>query len=106
MGKGMLMENVVAQMLRRNGHRLYFYSKSDSMHRENHMEIDFLITENKKISPVEVKSGNYRSHSSLDKFRREFGGKLGAPYILYTKDVMEKDGIIHLPIYIWQCSCR
>lgn len=30
------------------------------------MEIDFLITENRKIAPNEVKSANYRAHSSLD----------------------------------------
>ena len=71
--EGMIMENIVAQMLRRNGHRLYFYSRSDLEHRENHMEIDFLITEGKKISPIEVKSANYRSHASLDKFRKKFG---------------------------------
>ena len=98
--EGMIMENVVAQMLKFNGHRLYFYSRSDSAERENHMEIDFLITEGKKISPIEVKSGNYRSHSSLDKFKRKFSGKIGTPYILYTKDVMQKDGIIHLPLYM------
>lgn len=98
--EGMIMENIVAQMLRRNGHRLYFYSRSDPDHRENHMEIDFLIAENKKISPVEVKSGNYRSHASLDKFRKKFSRKLGTSYILYTKDVMEKDGILHLPLYM------
>ena len=98
--EGMIMENIVAQMLRRNGHKLYFYSRSDSINRENHMEIDFLITESKKISPVEVKSGNYRSHSSLDKFRKKFSSKIGTSYILYTKDVMEKDGILHLPLYM------
>lgn len=98
--EGMIMENIVAQMLRRNGHRLYFYSRSDNLHRENHMEIDFLITVGKKISPIEVKSGNYRSHSSLDKFRQRFGAKIGTPYILYPKDVMEKDGIWHLPLYM------
>ncbi len=98
--EGMIMENIVAQMLRRNGHRLYFYSRSDSENRENHMEIDFLITERKKISPIEVKSGNYRSHASLDKFRRKFSQKIGTPYILYPKDVMEKDGIWHLPLYM------
>ena len=98
--EGMIMENIVAQMLRRNGHKLYFYSRSDPDHRENHMEIDFLITENKKIAPVEVKSGNYRSHASLDKFRKKFSRKIGASYILYTKDVMEKDGILHLPLYM------
>ncbi len=98
--EGMLMENVVAQMLRHRRERLYFYSRSDSRNRENHMEIDFLISEGKKISPVEVKSGSYRSHSSLDKFRRHFSSVVGPAYILYTKDVMEKDGIIHLPLYM------
>lgn len=28
--EGMLMENIVAQILRRNGHKLYFYSRSDT----------------------------------------------------------------------------
>ena len=98
--EGMILENVVAQMLRTNGHRLYFYSRNDKENRENHMEIDFLITEGKKVCPLEVKSGNYRSHSSLDKFRVKFSSKIGQPYILYTKDVMAKDGILHLPIYM------
>lgn len=98
--EGMIMENVVAQMLRQNGHKLYFYSRNDNRRRENHMEIDFLITERKKISPVEVKSANYRSHASIDKFRKKFTSKIGTPYILYPKDVMEKDGIWHLPLYM------
>jgi len=98
--EGMVMENVVAQMLRRNGHKLYFYSRNDKEHRENHMEIDFLITEKKKIAPIEVKSGSYTSHSSLDKFKKKFSSKLGNSYILYTKDVMVKDSIIHLPVYM------
>lgn len=98
--EGMIMENIVAQMLRKHRERLYFYSRSDSQKRENHMEIDFLITEGKKISPIEVKSGTYRSHSSLDKFRKHFSSVIGNSYILYTKDVMIKDGIIHLPIYM------
>lgn len=98
--EGMLMENVVAQMLRLHRERLYFYSRSDCQKRENHMKIDFLITVGKKISPVEVKSGNYRSHSSLDKFRKHFSSVIGNSYILYTKDVMIKDGIIHLPLYM------
>ena len=98
--EGMIMENAVAQMLRCNGHKLYFYSRCDNENRENHIEIDFLITEGKKIAPIEVKSGNYRSHSSLDKFRKKFSSKLGQSYIFYTKDVMVKDNILHLPIYM------
>lgn len=98
--EGMIMENAVAQMLRSNGHKLYFYSRNDRENRENQMEIDFLITQTKKVCPIEVKSGNYRAHSSLDKFRRKFSSKIGTPYILYTKDVMEQDGVWHLPLYM------
>jgi len=98
--EGMIMENIAAQMLRRNGHKPYFYSRNDKERRENHMEIDFLITEKKKIAPIEVKSGSYKSHSSLNKFKKKFSSRLSNSYILYTGDVMIKDNIIHLPIYM------
>ena len=98
--EGMILENMVAQMLRCRGHKLYFYSRCDKEHRENHMEVDFLIAEGKKIAPIEVKSGSYRSHASLDKFRAKFSSKIGESYILYTKDVMRSDNILHLPIYM------
>lgn len=98
--EGMLAENVVAQMLRAAGHQLFFYSRSDSRTRANTMEIDFLVPRGRKICPVEVKSGLYQRHASLDKFTVRFGKRLGQSYILYGKDVMEKDGIIHLPLYM------
>lgn len=98
--EGMIMENVVAQMLRSNGHKLYFYSKNDKKNRENNMEVDFIISEENKISPIEVKSSDYNSHSSLNKFKKKFSSKINNQYILYSKDLMIKDGIIHLPFYM------
>ena len=98
--EGMLMENVVAQILRTNGHKLYFYSRVDADHRENHMEIDFVISDGRKIYPIEVKSSTYKKHSSLDKFKTKFGKRIGASYILYQKDLMVRDGVVHLPIYM------
>lgn len=98
--EGMLMENIVAQELRAAGHKLYFYSRSDTDKRENNMEIDFLIRQKRKICPIEVKSGTYRKHSSLDKFGNKFKGKIGQAYILYTKDILIKENVIHLPIYM------
>lgn len=98
--EGMLMENIVAQELRSSGHKLYFYSRSDTNERANNMEIDFLIRKKRKICPVEVKTGVYRTHSSLDKFKTKFKGKIGQSYILYTKDVLIKEDVIHLPIYM------
>lgn len=96
----MLTENIVAQQLRMGGHKLYFYSRSDTDNRENPMEIDFLIRKKRKICPVEVKSREYRRHSSPDKFRKKFAGKLGQAYILYGKDIMVKDDVVHLPVYM------
>jgi hypothetical protein len=98
--EGMLMENIVAQELRASGHKLYFYSRSDTNERRNHMEIDFLVRKKRKICPVEVKSGGYRAHFSLDKFRTKFKGRIGQAYILYTKDVMIKEDVLHLPLYM------
>ena len=102
--EGMVMENYVAQAFAANGRRLYFYSRYDLTNPENRMEVDFLIRRGDAISPVEVKSGkNYARHASLDKFRAKFGDRIGEPFILYTKDVMKKDGITHLPLYMAAC---
>ena len=98
--EGMLMENVVAQTLRSRGYKLFFYSRSDTNNRANHMEIDFLISNHKKIQPIEVKSSAYRKHSSLDKFATKFRDRLGEKYVLYQKDIMIKDGVVHLPLYM------
>lgn len=97
--EGMLMENIVAQELRAYGHKLYFYSRADTNMRENNIEIDFLIRKESKICPVEVKSGTYRKYSSLDKFRKRFSCRIGQAYILYTKDILVKDDVVHLPLY-------
>lgn len=56
--------------------------------------------EHVEMFPIEVTSGTYRMHSSLDKFRNKFKGKLGQAYILYTKDILIKENVIHLPIYM------
>lgn len=53
--QGMIIENVVAQMLRASGHELYFheylYTPEDSV-REKKYEIDFMTVKKKKICPI------------------------------------------------------
>lgn len=98
--EGMLTENVVAQLLRTKRSQLYFYSRNDTSNRSKAMEIDFVAAGEKKPYAIEVKSGRYRPHASLDKFQAAFGKRLEQPVILYTKDVMESDGILHLPLYM------
>ena len=98
--EGMMAENSVAQALRTNGIELYFYSRPADATGRGRMEIDFLVRKGDRICPVEVKSGEYRRHAALDKFRSKFKDRLGEAYILYTKDLMVKDGIYHLPLYM------
>lgn len=102
---GMIMENMVAQMLVASGHKLYFYSNSSREEALSRMEINFLIAKSKisnrgNISPIEVKSGKQYTLGSLKKFRTKYAQQLHTPYVLHTGDVKEKDGIVYLPLYM------
>ena len=97
--EGMLTENVVAQIFRSRGKKLFFYSRYAEKSEEK-MEIDFLIRRDKKISPVEVKSSTFKRHSSLDKFMTKFSSRLSTPYLLYPGDLQFRDGVQHLPLYM------
>ncbi len=97
---GMLMENMVAQMFKANGKKLFFYSESDRKHRENDMKIDFLFYKKGKVCPVIVNSSPYTTHSSLDKFMKKYKDCMGQAYIIHTKDLKVKDNITYLPAYM------
>ena len=103
--EGMLVENIVAQMLRATGHKLYFFSNSSRTSAEDRMEIDFLIakpvtTSRHNISPIEVKSGQRYTLNSLRKCISKYGSQLSTPYVLHDKDVKIEDGIAYLPLYM------
>ena len=102
---GMIMENIVAQMLVASGHTLYFYSNSSREDAASRMEIDFLIAKKKisnrhNISPIEVKSSKHYTLGSLKKFRTKYTQQLHTSYVLHTSDVKEEDGITYLPVYM------
>ncbi len=84
--EGMLMENLVAQMLSASKHKLFFYSRPRSAIAKG-CEIDFLIRSDKKICPIEVKSSNNIAHASLSAFVEKFRIHLGTSYLLCLKDL-------------------
>ena len=103
--KGMIVENIVAQMLTASGHKLYFYSNSSREDKDARMEIDFLVAKSKignrhNISPIEVKSSKNYTLTSLRKFIRKFHEQTYTPYVLHTGDLKEEDGIVFLPLYM------
>lgn len=103
--EGMLVENMVAQMLIAGGHKLFFYSRYDEKNADNRMEIDFLvqkptITSRHNISPIEVKSSTRYTLTSINKYIKKYGNYLGTPYVLHSADLRVENGIVFLPLYM------
>lgn len=97
--EGMFIENVIAQELVASKHKLIFYVKYNNSGRIFN-EIDFIIRQNNKISPIEVRSGKKQGFKSLDKFKQSFTNSVGKKYILYEGDIKQKNDTIYLPYYM------
>ena len=105
MNSGMIVENIVAQMLRTAGHKLFFYSNASMTDKDSRMEIDFLIAKSKittrhNISPIEVKSSARYTLTSLRKCIAKYGSYLSSAYVIHPADLKEEDNIIYLPLYM------
>ena len=108
LNEGMLYENIIAQMLIANGHRLFFYTHYSEEKRRNDIEIDFLISNNSKtkykIFPIEVKSGANYSAKSLLRFREKFKSRIGDCYIIHPRNLqIKEENIVCIPPYMTIC---
>ncbi len=96
---GYVFENMMAQILVASGHKLYYYTFPTESGKHNY-EIDFIIADMDKISPIEVKSSSYKAHTSFDIFCKKFSKRIKNKYIVYTKDLRKDKDILYLPIYL------
>lgn len=96
---GYLYENVAAQIIASSKRQLYFFTwrKENSTHS---YEIDFLITGQKKIIPIEIKSSFVNAHKSIDAFGERYSDITGRRILFSQKDVAH-DGMLEFkPIYM------
>ncbi|MCF0261783.1 MAG: DUF4143 domain-containing protein, partial [Sphaerochaetaceae bacterium] len=107
LNEGMLYENIIAQMLTANGHKLYFYTHYNEEKHRNDIEIDFIISNNSKLKykifPIEVKSGNNYTTKSLIKFKEKYKNRIGNSYIIHPRNLVVKEDIICIPPYMTMC---
>ncbi|MDD4822009.1 MAG: AAA family ATPase [Bacteroidales bacterium] len=96
---GYVYENVIAQMLKAAGKNL-FYHTIPYAEGKKYYEIDFVISDKHKVSPIEVKSSGYKSHKSLDEFCVKFSDRIMNKYLIYTKDYKRENGIDYIPVYM------
>ena len=95
---GYIYENLVAQMLTAGGNELYYHTWSrDDKH---YYEIDFLLSRGFKLCPVEVKSSNNRSHTSLNVFCQKYSNRVSNRYLACTKDLLKDSETLIIPIYM------
>ena len=102
--KGMLYENVIAQMLISMNKKLYFYTRYNIDKHRNDIEIDFLLSNqavtNLRIMPIEVKSSKNYTTTSLDRFKDLYKKRIETSYIIHPKQFVIKDNIICIPPYM------
>ena len=101
----MLMENVVAQMLRASGRDLYFHKVCDREDDRNRIEIEFLLsktpsTARHNVIAVEVKSNNDYTTVSLERFKEKFSGYCAEQYVLHPGNADFTGDIKYLPLYM------
>lgn len=96
---GYVYENVVAQMLKASGNELFYHAWPTPSGKHNY-EIDFLLSRNSKLCPIEVKSSGYRAHVSLDEFCRKYSSEVSWRYLVYTKDIRKDGETLMVPVYM------
>lgn len=97
---GYMYENIVAQTLTASGYKLYYHTWPTASGKHSY-EIDFLLSKNSKLIPIEVKSSAYKTHASLDAFCEKFSSRLANDrYLIYTKDYAKEGNVTYLPAFL------
>ena len=96
---GYVYENVVAQMLKAGGYELFYYTFPTESEKHNY-EIDFILSDGAKITPIEVKSSGYKTHVSLDEFCKKFSSRIKNRLLIYTKDLKRDGETSYIPAYM------
>ena len=96
---GYVYENVVSQMLTAAGHKLYYHTWPTPSGKHNY-EIDFLLSRQAKVCPIEVKSSASNVHTSIDEFQKKFSSRIYQRYLLHAKDIRKNNDLICLPFYM------
>jgi hypothetical protein len=89
--KGGIYENLIADMLVKNGYDLHYFKVNDAQ------ELEFLIPYKDQVVPIEVKAGNAAT-VSLNHFIDEFKPKVAYKFI--TGNVGVVDSKVTMPLYM------
>ena len=96
---GYLYENLVAQMIVSSKRKLYYFTFPKENSTQSY-EIDFILSSNTKVIPLEVKSSRINFHNSIDVFKSKYSKYVNYKYLISTKDYFQKQDLINIPFYL------
>lgn len=92
---GAIYENAVAQELHAHGWKLYYFNS------KKQGEVDFVLEQDEKIIPIEVKSGkDYQRHVALSNILANSEYKIQEAIVLSNNNLSIKNTIIYAPVYM------
>lgn len=92
---GSILENAIAKDLKSNGFNLYYIDS------KKFGEVDFIVEQNSKLLPVEVKSGkDYKTHRALNSLLKIDEYKLDEGIVFCNGNVEIAGKIKYLPLYM------
>ena len=95
MNFGSIYENAAAQELTAHGYTLYYYNS------RKFGELDFVIEENGRILPIEIKSGkNYYRHNAIDNILDYPNYAINEGYVFCNGNIEVAGKVTYFPIYM------
>ena len=96
---GYLYENVMAQIIKSCNRDLYYsvFKTNTSTHS---YEVDFLLTDNNKLVPIEVKSSNINNHKSINEFKNKYKDKVSRSILFSFSDISTDNTLELKPLYL------
>lgn len=92
---GAIYENAVAQELHAHGWKLYYFNS------KKQGEVDFVLEQDEKIIPIEVKSGkDFQRHVALSNILANSEYKIQEAIVLSNNNLSTKNNIIYAPVYM------
>ena len=96
---GYLYENAIAQIIKANNRELYYHTWLEEGKTHSY-EIDFIISNENKIIPIEVKSSNHNNHKSINEFCSKYSSCLSRRILFSQKDLSNDEMLELKPIYL------
>ena len=96
---GYLYENAIAQIIKANNRELYYHTWLEEG-KSHSYEIDFLVSNENKIIPIEVKSSNHNNHKSINEFCHKYSSCVSRRILFSQKDLSNNEMLELKPIYM------